>query len=171
MREHADSVCIDSPELQSPREQLRDTLATGFMWMLYAYLWLPLISLMAWVLGFEFAYDVMIRAGGAASLRTVLFWYAIAVTTILIAFGAWSMSNRWRYGAQNRRAALDEVSDESLMAYFGISAEVLAQLRSGRALALELDSVGAIGEIAEAQSGGAARQRTRSGQHERRDQE
>jgi len=166
MRDSADEICIDRPELQSPRERLRDTLATGFMWLLYAYLWLPLISLMAWILGFEFAYDVMIRAGGAAHLRTVLFWYAVAITTILVMFGTWSLSNRWRYGAQNRRTVLSRVSDESFIAYFGISADDLARLRSSRFLVLELDAVGAIGEIAVPPSAGGAADGARGRQQE-----
>ena len=168
MRDAADKICIDAPMLQSSRERMRDTLVTGFMWILYVYLWLPLISLMAWVMGFEFAYDVMIRSGGAASMRTVLYWYAVAIVTILIVFGTWSLSNRWRYGAQNRRTALDPVSDESFMAYFGVSPEELARLRGSRSLTLELDTVGAIGEIADTPSGDAARHGTQSRQHERR---
>jgi biofilm PGA synthesis protein PgaD len=165
----SDNICIDSPELLTERERLRDTLATGFMWMLYVYLWLPLISLLAWVMGFEFAYDVMVRAGGAAGLETVLFWYAVAITTILIAFGTWSLSNRWRYGSRNRRKAHDPVTDPSYMAYFGISAGELAQLRSGRCLALELDSAGGIGEIADGRSGGVVGQGARRRQQESRD--
>jgi len=170
MRDSADEICIDARELQTPRERMRDTLATGFMWLLYAYLWLPLISLMAWVLGFEFAYDAMIRAGGAAQLRTVLFWYAVAIGTILIVFGTWSLSNRWRYGAQNRRTVLSCVSDESFIAYFGISADDLARLRSSRCLVLELDAVGAIGEIGAAPSAGSAADGARGRQHECDDQ-
>ncbi len=147
-----DDVFIDAPELLTGREQLRDTVVTGVMWALYAYLWVPLVSLLAWILGFEFAYDVMVRAGGAAHLRAVLFWYGIAITTIFILFGVWSVSNLLRFGGQNRRDNFDRVGDQSFMAFFGISAEELERLRTSRSLTLELDAVGAITEIANGQS-------------------
>ena len=152
MSERSTDVCIDSPELLTGREQFRDTVVTGAMWALYVYLWVPLISLLAWILGFEFAYDVMIRAGGAVHLGTVLFWYAIAITTIFIIFGVWSLSNLLRFAGHNRRGNFDRIEDQSFMAFFGISAEDLERLRSGRSLTLELDAVGAIGEIADADS-------------------
>jgi biofilm PGA synthesis protein PgaD len=148
MKPRSSEICIDAPELLTRREQLRDTFVTGIMWALYAYLWLPLISLLAWVLGFEFAYDVMVRAGGAMHLKTVLYWYIVAIMTIFVIFGVWSLSNRARFAGHNRRDHLDRVSDESFMAFFGISAADLALLRSSSSLTLELDAVGAIREIA-----------------------
>ena len=59
---------INKPELLSRRRRMGDAFVTGLMWMLYSYLWAPLISLVAWALGFEFAYDVLIRSGGAYAL-------------------------------------------------------------------------------------------------------
>ena len=145
-------VCIDVPELMTRREQLRDTFATGFMWALYVYLWLPLISLLAWVMGFEFAYDVMVRAGGAAHLRTGLYWYGVAIASIFVIFGIWSVSNRMRFAGHDRREHLERVTDETFIDYFGISPDDLTLLRNGRALTLEFDAAGAIGEIAESSS-------------------
>jgi len=152
MERQASDVCIHAPELLTRREQIRDAFATGIMWALYAYLWLPLISLLAWILGFEFAYDVMIRAGGSVHLKTVLYWYGIAVSTIFVAFGVWSLSNRLRFGNRERRGHLDAVTDDSFMTFFGISAADLERLRTGRSLVLELDAVGAIREIADSVS-------------------
>ena len=43
-------VHIDVPELLTSRRRVADTLATGLMWILYSYLWAPLISLLAWLL-------------------------------------------------------------------------------------------------------------------------
>ena len=149
MTEQHKDICIDAPELLTGRQQLTDTVVTGVMWALYAYLWVPLVSLLAWILGFEFAYDVTVRAGGAADLGTVLFWYAIAITTIFVVFGGWSLSNLLRFGGQNRRGSFDRIEDQSFMAYFGILAEELEQLRTSRSLTLELDEVGAIREIAD----------------------
>ena len=66
---------IDAPYLLSRRRRITDTVATAMMWILYSYLWAPFISLVAWLLGFEFAYDVMVRAGGANGLLEILMYY------------------------------------------------------------------------------------------------
>ena len=48
---------IAAPHLLTRRHRARDTLLTAIMWALYLYLWLPALSLVAWILGIEFAYD------------------------------------------------------------------------------------------------------------------
>ena len=46
---------INAPELLSRRRRMGDAFITGLMWIIYSYLWAPLVSLIAWLLGFEFA--------------------------------------------------------------------------------------------------------------------
>jgi poly-beta-1,6-N-acetyl-D-glucosamine biosynthesis protein PgaD len=149
MNQVTSDVCIHAPELLTRREQVRDRFATGIMWVLYAYLWLPVISLAAWVLGFEFAYDVLVRAGGFAHLKTLLYWYGLTIAIIFVAFGAWSFSNRMRFAGNDRRRHLTPVTNESLAAFFEISEDDLAMLRRGRSLSVGFNAVGAISEIQE----------------------
>ena len=84
---------IDAPELLSRRRRMGDALATGFMWIVYSYLWAPFVSLLAWLLGFEFAYDVMIRAGGIHMLLESLYWYGQMLLAIIISVSGWSLLN------------------------------------------------------------------------------
>jgi biofilm PGA synthesis protein PgaD len=109
-----------------------DTLATGFIWLVYSYLWAPLISLVAWLLGFEFAYDVMIRAGGFETLKELMWFYSIVVAIIFVVVAGWSAINRRRFARGDRRQAVDSVPDTEIAAYFGIRDEQLAALRESR---------------------------------------
>ena len=90
-----EDIHIDAPHLLTPRRRVTDAVATAVMWVLYSYLWAPFISLVAWLLGFEFAYDVMVRAGGAQGLGDILLWYGliliciIIVVTWIIYLGSW----------------------------------------------------------------------------------
>jgi biofilm PGA synthesis protein PgaD len=135
-------VCIQAPELLTARERTRDTVVTAAMWGLYLYLWVPLVSLLAWLLGFEFAYDVMIRAGGARDLGAILTVYAVIVGVIFIVVTAWSLVNRMRYRGNDRRHLGKTVADDAIAAFFGVDAATLPALRSVRRVRLDFDSAG-----------------------------
>ena len=142
-----DQVPIHAPELLTRRRRAGDTMATGVMWILYMYLWVPLISLGAWLLGFEFAYDAMVRAGGASGLREVLWWYGVIVALIVGAVASWSLSNRRRFRRRNRRRASDVIGDEQLMECFGVSSADLECLRSGRVVEVTLGERGELTRV------------------------
>ena len=138
----SDKVQIDAPELMSGPERTRDTVFTAIMWGVYLYLWVPLISLFAWVLGFEFAYDVMIRLGGAADLGEILIFYGVIVLIIFLVVTAWSLGNRLRYGKLHRRHAGDALSIAEMAHDFGVDECEVERLRTRRSVAIDFDENG-----------------------------
>lgn len=138
---------IDAPHLLSQRRRLGDTIATGLMWILYSYLWLPLVSLLAWLLGFEFAYDVMVRAGGVDALKAVLWWYGIVLASIFVAVAVWSVVNRRRFANHDRRQNGQRVSDIEMTEYFDLQHEELQTMRSARVMSLSFDATGGIEQV------------------------
>jgi biofilm PGA synthesis protein PgaD len=135
-------ICIQAPELLTARARARDALVTAAMWGVYLYLWVPLISLFAWVLGFELAYDVMMRAGGARDLGAILVVYAVIIGVIFVVVTAWSLVNRVRYRGQNRRQLGKSISDAAIAGFFGVDATKLPTLREARRVRLDFDSAG-----------------------------
>lgn len=133
---------IDAPELLTRRQRTLGALLTGLMWGAYAYLWLPLVSLLAWGLGFEFAYEVMVEAGGASALRTALFWYGVMLVDVVLTVTIWSLLNKWRFAGHNRRTAHPGVADDNMAAYFGVTLDDLARLRAARGIEIEIDALG-----------------------------
>lgn len=133
---------IDAPELLTRRQRTLGALITGLMWGAYAYLWLPLVSLLAWLMGIEFAYEVMVRAGGASALRTALFWYGVMLVDVVLTVTIWSAINKWRFAGRNRRSAHLGVADASMADYFGVTLDELARLRAARRIELEIDVSG-----------------------------
>jgi len=135
-------IYIDSPELLTAKERARDTLMTAGMWGAYLYLWVPLISLGAWLLGFQFGYDVMVRAGGARDLVHALKTFGVAIALIFLVVMLWSYSNRSRYRDNNRRHAGAAVPDESLADYFRVEGRALDRLRATRRVEIDFTSDG-----------------------------
>ena len=140
---------IDAPELLSRRRRLGDALATGFMWVVYSYLWAPFVSLLAWLAGFEFAYDVMIRAGGIHGLQHAMLWYGVILLAIVAVVSGWSLSNRYRFANLGRRCGGPIVEDDEICTAYGITAEQLESLRSTRVTRLSLSEDGNIERIAD----------------------
>lgn len=133
---------IDAPELLTAPERTRDTVFTAFMWVVYLYLWVPLASLFAWWFGFELAYDVMIRTGGARELANVLVLYGIIFGAIFTTVAFWSLGNLLRYGKLSRRKAREIATTAEIAEHFGLDADSVARLRAARSVAIDFDADG-----------------------------
>lgn len=133
---------IDAPELLTRRQRARDTVVTAAMWVFYMYLWLPLLSLFAWLLGFEFAYSVMVTAGGAERLKHVLGDYSMVVILILAVVTMWSLSNRVRFKNKNRRKGARPVNEREIAEHFGIPVRDVYALRSWHIIRVSVDAEG-----------------------------
>jgi biofilm PGA synthesis protein PgaD len=142
-----ENLHINVPEMLSRRRRLSDAFVTGLMWLVYTYLWAPLVSLVAWILGFEFAYDVMIRSGGIQGLKRVLVWYGIMLGCIIAVVTCWSLVNRLRFSGHERRKRAAIVDDQALAGAFGIEISGLHKLRKSRVARLSLDADGNIQHI------------------------
>jgi biofilm PGA synthesis protein PgaD len=142
-----DDIYINEPQLMSRRQRIGDAMATGLMWALYSYLWAPLVSLVAWLLGFEFAYDVMVRAGGLHVLEEVMYFYGLMIFCIIIVVTAWSLINRYRFVNRDRRQAGETVTDTEIAEKFGLDPKQLNQLKTARAIRLSHDEAGNIERV------------------------
>ena len=126
------NVHIDASHLVTDRRRISDTLMTAIMWVIYSYLWAPFVSLLAWLLGIEFAYDVMVRAGGAKGLVDVLNFYGIVLACIILVVTAWSAVNRHRFAGRDRRQSIVDVPDEQIAEHYSLSPEVFDKIRNTR---------------------------------------
>lgn len=142
MSETRKQLQIHAPELLTARQRTLDTIFTAIMWVVYLYLWVPLASLLAWLVGFEFAYDVMIRAGGARGLGHILVFYGIVVAVIFIVVTLWSLGNRLRYGGLHRRQAGQDLSTAAMAERFGLEVSTVERLRSTSSVTIDFDVEG-----------------------------
>lgn len=142
MQDEQSNMHFEAPEQLTRQDRARDTIITAVLWAVYLYLWVPLVSLLAWALGFEFAYDVMVRAGGARDLLPILLDYAVVVAIIFSAFTLWSVSNRLRFKHLTRRSRRDPVPDEALADYFRVPVSQIATMRARQVLRISVDSDG-----------------------------
>lgn len=132
-------LIIERPELQSPARRTLYSVVTALAWSLWLYLWLPLVSLLAWLAGIRLmVLEVFLPVGGQdwMELIRLLGFVVLAVLAIVV----WSQYNLRRYGQRNRRKRIPNVEAETLASYYEISPAQLEKLRSKRLLTLDYSS-------------------------------
>ena len=129
------------------RQRARDTGLTLLMWGIYAYLWVPVITLGAWLVGFERFYTVMISYGGFEVVLDLLDWYVVIIMTITACVVGWSGINYGRFHNRERRRAAPVTKTREISEFFGIAETEVERIRSAKRLLIELDELGCIANI------------------------
>jgi len=141
------NLIIRQPSLQSPWQKYSYGLCTVVAWALWIYLWLPLISLVAWLLGFRIFYRHMIELGGWTWFRNALTGY-LSMTAILCgALILWALYNQIRFRGRERRGPRPPAQAGEIGRFFGLDASTLERARRARRLVIRFDDRGAIREI------------------------
>lgn len=117
-------IFIHAPGLRRPHRRAGDQLLTLIMWGIYAYLWLPFISLIAWYLGIDLFYQEMVVNGGFDAFLGLSGWYLLVIALILALVSGWSASNYRRFHDKGRRREQTPASDEDIAAWFGVPPEL-----------------------------------------------
>lgn len=134
---------IYRPDLQPRRQRLVFSALTAAAWGIWLYLFLPLFSVLAWWFGGDLFARHILGPEDRGHLLTLL-GYAGVVVIAAVVIVTWSWYNLKRYGGMDRRKPIVQVTDEDLCARFQVDGAMLASLRTGRRLELDLDEHGHI---------------------------
>jgi len=140
-------LIIDKPELQSPQQKYFFSTLTFIFWIVWFYLWLPILSLIAWLLGIDFFYENMIILGGVEGLMSVIGWYSLVIALSALTLVAWSAYNIFRFRNKNRRQSIKLVSKQDMATYFNIDEQSVDVCTNERRIVIENDLEGKIVSI------------------------
>ncbi len=140
-------LLINEPQLQSLQHKLGDTVLTAAMWGIYLYLWLPLVSLVAWLFGIQLFYHELIEAGGYLELLDKVALYATVIPAIFVVIISWSLSNQRRFRGQERRNEVSEISPAEMTAFFDVTTGEFERLRAASRIVVAIDENGRIEHI------------------------
>jgi len=139
LTDHSYDNTIQFRRLLSKGQRTREVLITSLLWVVYGYLWLPLISLVAWYYGIDFAYESVQKAGGPEVLIVMLLWFSIAFLIILLVVVSWSGYQYSRFkGQKNRRNRAPVLDPEEEQEVWQIGAPLQAQIKSNKVQTLSL---------------------------------
>jgi biofilm PGA synthesis protein PgaD len=122
---------INRPHRQPPLQRTLFTLITMVAWTLWISLWLPVLTLIAWLLGLEDAFQqlgLMHPLHAANDLSIVL---CVAIVCVLM-MGSWSQYNRVRFTGKQRRRGNRSVDISEMAPALAASVETAQRLRAGK---------------------------------------
>lgn len=139
-------LIISTPSLQNLRQKYVSTVLTFLFWVIWIFLWTPLVTLVGWVLGLEQVYFQMVALDG---YREVLKDFVLFLEWVAVMGGAlaiWALYNFLRFRNVERRTALPPVTMTQQATFFRVDAEILAKHQQARCLSVSFDANGNIVE-------------------------
>lgn len=132
------------PYITHPREpapgrvRTLQGLVTLLAWVAYAWLWLPVITVIAWMLGVRTSYVELFVSQYEFDRNTfgILFTLAVVATVVLI---GWAEYNRHKFSGRDRRAPARNVDVDEIARALGTSPEVSMQLAQAKSITLAMD--------------------------------
>lgn len=124
-----------------PKGQKFAEVAIMFIsWSLWAYLVLPLLSLMAWFAGAVLFKETMLTPGGISTLREIANYGAV-IFTMWLGLAIWIIWNKLRYSEQRdrRKTRAPVVTDAQLCERTGLDSAALNALRDCKEMCLHFD--------------------------------
>lgn len=121
------------------------SMLTVICWTVWLYLVLPLISLLLWALGLRL-FVTEIARGAYEGLRSSLVSYSFVIAGIAVLLACWIVWNVRQYGGSHDRRTVKraDVTDLEVQKAFAVDEGLLASLRNGRLLRVDLDGAGGV---------------------------
>lgn len=127
-------------ELRQPANGRVHTLqgvVTLIAWIAYAWLWLPVVTVIAWLLGVRTSFVELQLRNYEFDQDTfgILLMLAIGTTVLMI---GWAEYNRHKFGGPDRRTQAENVRQEAIAQVLGGSADVAGPLSRAKSITLAM---------------------------------
>ena len=136
------ALIIESPQWQDVRQRMLYGSLTVSFWLLWSYLWLPLVGVLGWLFGIGVAHYHMIVLEGYRGLSALLPLYLLIIASLGGSLIAWAQYNFIRFRGTQRRMRSKDVRVEMLAVHFAVDATALSQWLKVRRLVLHHDQHG-----------------------------
>lgn len=135
-----DSRLIRKPYAQPRLKRAAWGFVTVAFWGVYIYLWLPLVTLMLWLLGIRTAFFELYSRQHQIEPFVLLSIPVIAALCALVLI-AWAEYNRWRFAAKDRRNPHRDVSREDVADSLGATRAIAAQMAGAKVMTLHMNEL------------------------------
>lgn len=126
-----DSRLIRKPYAQPRLRRAAWGFVTVAFWGVYIYLWLPLVTLILWLLGIRTAFFELYTRQHQVEPFLILAMPLMA-TLCAVALISWAEYNRWRFASHDRRSPQADVSREEVADRLGAAPALAAQLGAAK---------------------------------------
>jgi len=122
-------------------QRTMEVIIMTISWSLWAYLVLPLLSLVVWYFGSVLFKETMLTPGGIATITDIA-RYGSVIFSMWLCLAIWIIWNKVRYSdlRDRRKTKAPVVSDEQLMQHTGLDEFSLNALRDCKEMCLHFDN-------------------------------
>ncbi len=135
----SDNLIIDSPKLQSLKLKYTSTFLTLVFWVLWFYLWIPVVTLLGWWFQIDTIQHQMVTMGGYRAFLDALPTFLLITAGLSSALATWAFYNFTRFKGIDRRKPSLPVNQQALQQVFGINGNDLIAAQSGKILTIHFD--------------------------------
>lgn len=112
-------------------------VVTLIAWLAYAWLWLPVVTVVAWMLGVRTSFVELQLRNYEFDQDTFGILLTLAIVTTVLMIG-WAEYNRHKYGGPDRRMPADNVRQEDIAMTLGGGADVAGHLSRAKSITLAM---------------------------------
>jgi biofilm PGA synthesis protein PgaD len=141
------SPLIRRDDLQSPRQRALYGALTILFWGFWFYLWVPLLALLAWLLGLQQAYKYMVVLRGYEEVLRVVGLYGLVILLLGGGLLLWATYNILRFGGVENRAAALPVTAAEIGRAFGQDPDAVRRWQAEQRLLVAHDDDGRIQQV------------------------
>jgi biofilm PGA synthesis protein PgaD len=135
-------LIIERPSLMPWPKRASWGMITVVFWMTWAYLWLPILTSLAWAMGYEQASHYFAWSSKDADMGRVFGLYAVVIAALGSSLLLWAQVEYLRFRNVHRRTEPHAVKVEELAAYAGLRAEDMRAWQNSRCLVVAHDNHG-----------------------------
>lgn len=137
-------LIIDKPALQPLPDRLLWAVVTTLFWFIWFYLWLPWITLAAWVLSGYAGYLQYLIYDSQVDNARLFGAYLLVIQGLGATLLGWAFLEWWRFHGRDRRRPSVDFTLEQLAAPFQLDPLSLAEWQKARRLVVSHDLHGRV---------------------------
>ncbi len=145
-------LILDVPSMQTLWQKYSSALLTFIFWVLWFFLWMPVITALAWYFGFEIMYFEMFEMSGYQAVIRSFLNFLLVVFLLGGALASWAGYNYIRFKGKDKRSTPMQVSTQQQADYLNTNEHLLSEFQHQQRLSVSFDDHGAISKIAPCQT-------------------
>ncbi len=143
LQEQTNPLILNKPHLVAPLTKFVSALVTIVFWGFFVYLWWPLLTLIAGMLGYH-SINELTYAADMLNVRHLTVSYALIVIALSGSLLLWAAIEYFRFRNLNRRRWPFAVAVADLASYSKLPEPELAQLQTERRMVAHHDDRGGV---------------------------
>lgn len=114
---YPEELIIENPGWVRYRHRVLHNSIIAAIWIFWAYLWLPLLSILGWAGQIWFTWYQMVERNGLSEFMELLKTWGWVILALNLLFVVWALFNYFHYRKINRRRARPPVTLEDVATY------------------------------------------------------